>query len=511
MSKNLGLKICLIIILLMGVFFRLDNLDKKVYWHDEVYTSLRISGYNGDMARDAVFTGEIVKPSDLVYFQRLNDDRGWKETWQVLAEHPEHPPLYYVLARLWSQLWGSSITTTRSLAAIFSILVLPALFWLCWELFPNSLVGWWAIALVSISPIHVLYAQEARQYSLWSMTTLLACAAFWRAIKASQPQLKDWLLYSFTLALNFYTSVLSIFLVIAQAIYLICTAKITRSQVILWFLVAVSLAGIIFLPWLLVIPANLAKLKQQTEWINVNEPWLTLYSLWELHLSSIWIDFPTEINHILAPRIFFILLLAVIYLIYFLRKKTQETLFLSLVIIIPILGLILPDLLIGGRRSSMTRYFFPSILGIQIALSYWLAFSKTNKLKLTIITLIFSLGVISCSLSNSAYTWWNKISGYHNNDVARVINNSPKPLLISDTNEINVGNLISLSHLLNDQVDLLLYRNTAIPAIPEGYSDIFFYNPSAQLISNLEGYVQTSPELAGFTNPNLLLVWSPTE
>ena len=508
MSQNIGLKVCLIIILVMGVFFRLDNLENKVYWHDEVYTSLRISGYNGDQAKEALFTGEIIKPSDLLYFQRLNGDRGWGETWQVLAEHPEHPPLYYLMARLWSQLWGSSIASTRGLAALISLLVFPALFWLCWELFPHSPVGWWAIALVSISPIHVLYAQEARQYSLWSLTTLLACAAFWRALKARKPQGKDWLLYSLTLCLNFYTSVLSIFLVIAHAIYLIWTEKLTRSRIIPWFLAANALAVISFIPWLLVFPANFRQLKEQTDWINVNESWFNLYRFWELHLSSIWLDFPKDINHLIAPRIFLLLLVAVIYLLYFLRKKPQENLFLILVILIPMLGLMLPDLILGGRRSSMTRYFFPSILGIQIVVSYWLAFSKNNQFKLTIISLIFALGIISCSLSNPAPTWWNKISGYHNSYVAEVVNNSPKPLIISDTNEINLGNLISLSHLLDEKVDLLLYQNTAINNIPPGYSDIFFYNPSEQLISNLEGKLQTAPELAGFTNPNLLLVWS---
>ena len=33
------------IFLVVGVFFRFANLDAKVYWHDETYTSLRISGY----------------------------------------------------------------------------------------------------------------------------------------------------------------------------------------------------------------------------------------------------------------------------------------------------------------------------------------------------------------------------------------------------------------------------------------------------------------------------------
>ena len=492
----------------MGVFFRFDNLDKKVYWHDEVYTSLRISGYNGEDVTAAVFTGEIVKPSDLLYFQQLNPDRGWGDTWRVLAEHPEHPPLYYVMARLWSQLWGSSITTTRGLAAIFSLLVLPAIFWLCWELFPHSLVGWWAIALVSVSPIHVLYAQEARQYSLWAVTSLLASAAFWRAVKAQKPKLSDWLLYSLTLSLNFYTSLLSILVAIAHAIYLICTEQFKRPKVILGFLGAGCLAVISFIPWLLVFASNYAKLKEQTDWINVREPWLVLYRSWELHLSAIWLDFPTEINNIIAPRIFLLLVLALIYLFYFLKDKPKENLFLILIIIIPILGLIVPDLINGSRTSIMTRYFFPSIVGIQIAVSYWLEFSKNYRLKLTMFSLIISLGILLCSISNPAVTWWHKISGYHNPFVAQIVNASPKPLIISDNHDINIGNLISLSYLLDEKVDLLLYQDKAIKTLPQGYSDIFFYNPSPELISKLDGHLQTAPELEGKTDPNLLLIFN---
>ena len=35
----------MIVILVLGIFFRFANLEKKVYWIDEGYTSLRISGY----------------------------------------------------------------------------------------------------------------------------------------------------------------------------------------------------------------------------------------------------------------------------------------------------------------------------------------------------------------------------------------------------------------------------------------------------------------------------------
>lgn len=35
----------IILLLVLGVFFRFVNLDRKVYWYDETATSLRISGY----------------------------------------------------------------------------------------------------------------------------------------------------------------------------------------------------------------------------------------------------------------------------------------------------------------------------------------------------------------------------------------------------------------------------------------------------------------------------------
>ncbi len=39
------LRFLIVMLLMVGIFFRFFNLDRKVYWHDETFTSLRISGY----------------------------------------------------------------------------------------------------------------------------------------------------------------------------------------------------------------------------------------------------------------------------------------------------------------------------------------------------------------------------------------------------------------------------------------------------------------------------------
>ena len=54
-----------VIVLTLGVFFRFVNLDKKVYWIDEVHTSLRVSGYKKTEFVDKAPVNRILKIADL--------------------------------------------------------------------------------------------------------------------------------------------------------------------------------------------------------------------------------------------------------------------------------------------------------------------------------------------------------------------------------------------------------------------------------------------------------------
>lgn len=164
-SKSLFL-IIVTIILVIGIFFRCYNLDRKVYWHDEVFTSIRVSGYNVKTIIANEFQGKIISPQELLKYQTIPADNTWRQTLERLIEHPEHPPLYYIYSWGWQKIFGSSIAATRSLSVLFSLLVFPSLYWLCWELFNSTTIAWMAIAITAISPVHIIYAQEAREYSL---------------------------------------------------------------------------------------------------------------------------------------------------------------------------------------------------------------------------------------------------------------------------------------------------------------------------------------------------------
>lgn len=121
MTKKYSAWFCVFvaIIIALGIFFRIVNIDKKVYWHDEVHTSLRVAGYSSAEVVEEIFTGEIITVKDLLKYQTLQPEKTFNDAINAFTEHPEHPPLYYILQRFWQTLFGSSIASARSLSALF--------------------------------------------------------------------------------------------------------------------------------------------------------------------------------------------------------------------------------------------------------------------------------------------------------------------------------------------------------------------------------------------------------
>lgn len=476
-SRSFYIVIGLIIIL--GIFFRFYNLDGKTYWHDEVYTSIRVAGYNGDIVADNLFQGQIIQPQELLEYQKVTPKIDWTVALDRFIEHPEHPPLYYLGLRFWQEIFSSSITAGRAFSAVLSLLVFPAIFWLCWELFHSATVGWIAAAMVAISPFHIIYAQEARQYSLWAATVLLSSAALVRAMQYNKIQW--WAIYAVNLALNFYTVIISALVGITHGIYVVVVEKFRPSKKLIAFILSGIGSLVLFAPWIAVMLKNSYDLVDKTDWTSISRPFIDLLMNWEFTLNSIFIDIHPAVNLAVAPRITPIILLFVGYTTYFLIKTTPlKTWFLVVgLIIIPALALILPDLISGGQKSIMARYFVPSIVGIQVVVAYWLGKAKYRYVgvKTFVASVLIVSGIVSAVVSSQTSTWWNKVVGYHNPQVAAMVNQYDRPLLISNNHDINTGSVISLAYLLDPDVRLLLTQKPNVPMIPdEKFSDILLWN-----------------------------------
>ncbi|GAB4183152.1 MAG: hypothetical protein Fur006_19810 [Coleofasciculaceae cyanobacterium] len=533
LTQNWGLSITrirflLIVLLVLGVFFRLVNLDRKVYWHDEAYTSLRIAGYTAEKVNQNLFNGQVIGIEDLQKYQRPNPEKGLVDTINTLViDDAQHPPLYYIVVRLWVQWFGNSVAVTRSLSALISLLVFPLVYYLCLELFESSLVGWVAIALIAVSPFHVLYAQEAREYSLWTVTILLSSWLLLRASRLTSQGREniwqDWGLYAIAFVLSLYTFSLSVLIGIGHGLYIIAIERFQLTKTVIAYFVSSLIAGLLFSPWLAIALTTWSK--TGATWTAFPIPLLSLLKTWGLHINRAFIltlgDFGFDrLSTYLTLPLFLILVVSAIYLLCRYTSK-RVWLFVLTLMGTTFLSLALPDLILGGQRSTSTRYLVSLILGIQLSLAYLIAtqiavmgFSKRIIWRV-VMAIVISVGVVSCAISSQSDTAWNKVVSYNNPEIARIVNQSNTPLLISSSFGINFGNSLALSYLLDPKVRLqIVTGNTQpdfmnIPKIPQGFSDVFFLNPSDPFRERIEKEYNWTLKL--IYNDSHLWLWKRAE
>ncbi len=492
-------------LLVLGIFFRFYNLEKKNYWNDEIYTSLRISGYTKKELIEQVTNRAIASP-DWQKYQRFTPEKNWGNVLDSLIEDV-HPPLHILIARWWAIAFGSSVGVIRSLSAVFGVLVFPCLYWLCLELFESSTVGWIAVAFMSVSPFHVLYAQEARQYSMWTVSILLSCASLLWAIR--QPSKFRWLIYGASVALGFYTHYFAVFVQLAHGIYIAVTEGMRGSKNFIAYLLACVGGILVGLPWLLV-----AKKFGGGAFTARKVPFFTIPQRWALNISSLFFDPQIDYQNQLFDVCFddgtqlqchdvqlqgnsfstYLILLIVIlvgYSLYFLYRTTpkQVWLFVFSLMGVQLLFLLLPDIGLAGQRSTVGRYLIPCYIGIQLAVTYFFTVKLTDKYitkwkqqlwQVTFIVLL-SLGILSCALSSQAETWWTKYSSYYEPEVAQIINRSASPIVIVE----DPIRLMSLSYLVAPKVKFQLVESANLQ-IPSGFSDTFLFRPSNDLRRQLE-------------------------
>lgn len=494
----------LAIAILLGIGFRFFEIDRKLYWHDEAYTSLRVAGFTRQEIDDELFQNRIVPAPELQKYQRIKPGSTAADTIHSLAlEDPQHPPLYFLMARLWMQEFGSSLTASRTLPAILSLLSLPLMYALAQELFASNLTSLLATAILALSPFDILFAQTARQYSL---LTAIVIGSSWLLLRAVRLQSwKNWLLYTLSIALGFYTHPFFALTLIGQGIFVICyclfvTPKKLRGHVInSQFFLAVIAALILYIPWIYVLGSNMQRASATTDWTRVSPGWLYLVKLWTLSSTALFFDLDFGFDNILTylARVpFLILIIAAIYQL-FQRANRSTWLFVSTSIFVPFLILALPDLIIGGKRSAVSRYLISCFPGVQLAVAYLLANSVTagRRFWQFIMAAVFTASIVSCIVSSFSDTWWSKDLSYFNAEVARKVNQEAianrsikDTIVISDRGNdfTNMGDLLSLSYLLDKNVRLMLLSQSPDMEMLNRYSAPLVFRHSEKLRSVLK-------------------------
>ncbi len=213
---RLGVAGALAAITAAAVALRFASLGLQSYHHDEVITAARVLGGSfGHMLHEV----------------RVSES---------------NPPLYYVLAWLWSQAFGTAEVGLRSLSAVLGAATVPVAFLAAREL-AGRRAGLIAAALAAVNPMLIWYSQEARSYAALIFFGALAFWFFARALRTrSATDLALWALAS-TLAL--YSHYFAVFAAAIEAGWLLVALR-SRLRAVLAAVVGVGVAGAALLPLL---------------------------------------------------------------------------------------------------------------------------------------------------------------------------------------------------------------------------------------------------------------------
>jgi len=505
-----GLKLALAIVIVFGILFRLVNLDQKPFWHDETYTSLRISGFKIEEVMQ-LFNGQIIDVEALRPYQQVSPKNGAIATIQRIAEEDsQHTPLYFVIVRAWAKLFGSSIGSLRSLSALFSILSLPFMYWLCVELFALPLVGWMAMALMATAPIYIRYAQEARPYSMWILLILITCIALLQAMR--QKTVTRWGIYAIALITALYCHLFSVLVLVSHGVYVLVVQRFRLTRAAIAYLICASIAILSFLPWLRIMWLSRERLILTTNWAKVPLPLTELVKSWSLNLCHAFVSIQSSSLDVPLVCLTAIILLLIAGAVCYLYHRTRKVWILLFALMgITTAAFLLPDLVTAGRRSAVDRYFLICYLGIHLAVAYLLTSqivrntANLARLRLwKIITIVLLSGsILSNVVTMQANTWW----GWSEFDVevAEQINHSQHPLVISD---MPFGGIMPIAHRLRPDTKLLLLTETTVNEVkvPEqGFSDVFVYNPSDRLQATLTQQGKTLTRIYQFKDNTLAI------
>jgi len=166
-----------------------------------------------------------------------------------------HPLLYYTLLGIWGKVFGTSVAAVRSLSLGLGLGVVA----LGYALGRRSLgrrAGLVGGILLAVSPFQIHYAQEVRMYGLLAGLLLGATWAHWEA--RSGAGVGAWAAFAVLSAAAQYTHNLAAFYLIALALL---PWLERRWRLAVQTLAAGLVAAALYLPWLLYLPSQVARLR----------------------------------------------------------------------------------------------------------------------------------------------------------------------------------------------------------------------------------------------------------
>jgi len=366
--------IALIALLILSAALRFYRIDAQSLWYDE-----------GNSARIAERSVQLIVEG---------------------AAGDIHPPLYYVLLKLWRAIFGGGEGALRSLSALAGVGTVVLTFLIGREGF-NMRIAVMAAFFAALSPFAVYYGQEARMYALLAFAATLSTWALLPALLR-----RDWsprcaVIYVLATVIGLYTQYAFPFVMVAQGVCFVLAniatvnpEKISNPlRVVRTYIIANLIALALFAPWL---PIALRQIRGWTvapqdyqlgtalldclRWIVVgrtlpqSEAWLALIVVGGLVLIGLLVNrsqtsnaSTSWINLTWLMLVLFALPLALLFIF----KLYRDAYLKFLLVCVPPLALLVAqgmDAFVARAKMNVQSMKWPSALTIPLFAFYFLLF-----------------------------------------------------------------------------------------------------------------------------------------
>ncbi len=472
--NKIKLYIILTAITATGLFLRFyHNLDISL-WHDEAFSALLIKYPWGEM------------------FYRIGLD--------------VHPPVYYIVLRLWSYVAGNSLLALRGFSILFGLFTSLAAYGFVKAAFKSEKSALITALLISTSPFQIQYATEARMYTFGAFLAVLAAYFLVKALEAGRESLKTknlyYALFGIVSGLATLTHYYLLFSVAALCLYALCYHIYYYRfafKKYLSLLTSYLLLIAVFLPWL---KWFLFQYKQVGSgyWIPPLDRWSIPSTLWQM-LLGIGIDIThktTQVGVVLVS----------LFTLYFLYRFIRSTInphkwLVILALGAPFGGAMLFAVLahLKGENSSvyLVRYFLYASTFYTIALAVWFTNFKRQ-------WLAYVLLAIYVIVNLSAFThYWKELDVKNKSGMAQAAELLSHNAASFDGNKIFVGSsfeFFNLKYYLSNNLGKTIgSAPLPLPALVDGHCAIdclnFDHLPRPLLYSGGNTHASNLPHFAG--------------
>lgn len=318
----------LVFIIFLATVPRFVNITKASIWHDEGFTMMLVGR----------------TPANI-----------W-----LGSARDVHPPLYYLLLHYWTELFGRSVLSARSMSAVLSVITVIFGYKIVLKVSTRR-AAHLAGVLLALAPFLIRYSQEARMYGVLGVFLVLGT---WLILKIVEQPKNYWLWagYILTMTAGLYTHYFALFAIMAHWLYLLTLQPIKEWKLgkslwlsPVWWLANLAIV-ILYLPWLPNFMGQFTR-GQGIGWI----PKTTLYTF----PSGIWQFFTYTDARALTAIIYFALpilvLVASVYILFGDKDKLHGKRLIVFYTLLPVLLTILVSI---KKPIYQDRYLAFAAVGV---------------------------------------------------------------------------------------------------------------------------------------------------